>query len=95
MRLIGVADVQRELSAIRAEISNLSRTLGRPEITRDLPRGVPQGEVRRVDEGRHATSTLRLRDHVERESRLSRRLRAVDLRDPPARQASHAERRIQ
>jgi len=49
---VALIEVQRELNAIRAEISNLSRTLGRPEIVRDLPRGVPQGEVRRIDEER-------------------------------------------
>ena len=44
-----------------------------------------------VDEGRDPAQPLRLGDDVERERRLARRLRAVDLGHAPARQAADAE----
>src|SRR4029077_12929963 len=42
-----------------------------------------------------AVRALRVRDDGERESRLARRLGAVDLDDAPARHATHAEGRVE
>ena len=48
-----------------------------------------------VDEGRRSPRLLRFGDGVQRERRLTARLRAVDLDDAPARKAAHAERQIE
>ena len=51
--------------------------------------------VLRVDEGADPAAALRLGDHVVDERRLARRLRAEDLDDPPARQATDPEREVE
>ena len=48
-----------------------------------------------VDEGGHAAAALGLGDHVQRERRLARGLRAVDLDDAAAGQAADAERGVE
>ena len=48
-----------------------------------------------VDEGGDAAGALRVRDRVQREGRLARRLRAVDLDDAAARQPADAERDVE
>ena len=48
-----------------------------------------------VDVGADAAVALRLGDHVHRERRLARRLRAEDLDDPAAGQAADAEREVE
>ena len=48
-----------------------------------------------VDERRHAARLLRLRHHLQRDGRLARRLRPEDLDDAAAREAAHAQRRIE
>src|SRR2546427_3177585 len=50
--------------------------------------------VLRVDEGADAAALLALGDELERERGLTRRLRAVDLDHPPARDPAEAERHI-
>src|SRR5262249_996111 len=51
--------------------------------------------VLRVDERADAAALLRLGDDVERERRLPRRFRPVDLDDAPARQPADAERDVE
>jgi hypothetical protein len=48
-----------------------------------------------VDERADAARLLRLGDHVQRERRLARRLRAEDLDDAAARHAADAERVVE
>ena len=48
-----------------------------------------------VDEGGGAAGLLRLGDGVQRERRLARAFRAVNLDDPAARQAADAERDVE
>jgi hypothetical protein len=45
-----------------------------------------------IDEGGHAAELLRLRDDLQRQRGLARRLRAEDLDDAAARHAADAER---
>ena len=47
-----------------------------------------------VHERRHAAALLRLGDDVQRQRRLARRLRAVDLDDAAAGEAAHAQRGV-
>src|SRR5690606_15463770 len=51
--------------------------------------------VLRVDEGRDAPVALRVRNRVEGERRLTRRLRAVDLHDATARQPTDSESNVE
>jgi len=48
-----------------------------------------------VDERGDAALLLGLRDHVQRQRRLARRLRPVDLKDTPARDTADAERDVE
>ncbi len=48
-----------------------------------------------VDERRGAAAALRLCDHVQRERRLTARLRPVDLDDAAARKAADAQRQVE
>ena len=48
-----------------------------------------------VDDRRHAAQLLGLGDDVQRQGRLTRRLRAVDLDDAAARHATDAERQVE
>ena len=47
-----------------------------------------------VDERRHAAALLRLGNEGQRQRRLARTFRAVNLDDAPARHAAHAERAV-
>jgi hypothetical protein len=51
--------------------------------------------VLRVDEGGDSAGLLRVGDGVERQRRLARRLRTVDLDDAPAGKSSDAERDVE
>jgi hypothetical protein len=48
-----------------------------------------------IDEGADAAALLRLGDGVQRQRRLARRLGALDLDDPAARQPANAKRDIE
>ena len=48
-----------------------------------------------VDEGRRAAQLLRLRNDMQRDGRLTGGLGSIDLHDPAARDAAHAERIVQ
>ena len=48
-----------------------------------------------IDEGRRAAQLLRLGDHMEREGRLTARLRPVNLDDAAARKTTDPERQIE
>ena len=60
-----------------------------------LPRVGDVQRVLGVDEGAHAARALRLRDRLQGQRGLARRLRAVDLDDAPARQPADAQRQVQ
>src|SRR6476646_8221136 len=55
----------------------------------------PSSSARGVDERADAAPLLGLADDVQRQRRLARRLRSVDLDDAPARQAAHAQRDVE
>ena len=61
------------------------------EIDAELLRVGGVERVLGVDEGRQAAGLLRLRDHLQRQRRLARRLRSVDLDHAAARHAADAQ----
>ena len=62
------------------------------EVDAELLRVLRVERVLGVDERRHAAELLRLRDDLQRQRRLARRLRPEDLDDAAARHAADAER---
>ena len=84
----GVRDFQRLLAAIRLRHQQVV------QLHAEAPRVVGVESVLGVDEGAHAATRLGLRDGVQREGRLSRRLRPVDLDNAAPREAADAESEV-
>ena len=82
-------DLERLLAGVRLRDQQL---LG---VHADARRVLRIERVLGVDERGDAAATLRLGDDVQRERRLARRLRAVDLDDAAARDAADTERDVQ
>ena len=84
-----VGDFQRLLAGVRLRDQQLLH------VHAELP-GVDRIErVLGVDERGGAADALRFGDHLQRQRRLARGLRAVDLDDAAARQAADAERDVE
>src|SRR5262245_10887058 len=84
-----VGDLERLLAVVRLRDEEI---LG---LDAELPRVADVEGVLGVDEGGDAAPLLRLGDQLERERRLSGRLRTVDLDHPSARDAADAERDVE
>ena len=65
------------------------------EFHAELARVLGVERVLGIDERRKAAGFLRLRDHLERQRRLARRLRAEDFNDAAAGDAADAERVVE
>jgi len=84
-----IADLQRLLAGVGLADQHVAE--------RDAEvAGVARVErVLRVDEGANASSALHLGDGVQGQRGLARGLRPVDLDEPPAREATDAQREVQ
>ena len=84
-----VGDLERLLAGIGLRNQQIV------DIDAELP-GIGRVErVLGVDEGAGAAALLRLGDDMQRQRRLARAFRPVDLDDPAARQAADAERDVE
>ena len=84
-----VGDLERLLTGVGL------RDEQRVDVDAELARVLRVERVLGVDEGGDAACALRVGDRVERQRRLTRRLRAVDLDDAAARETADAERDVE
>jgi hypothetical protein len=84
-----IGDLQRLLAVVGLRDQQILQLHAQP------PRILRIERVLGVDERAVATQLLRLRDRMQRQRRLARRLRSEDLDDPTARQPADAQRDIE